>query len=738
MKCRKKLILSVILIMLILPNTVAYASPLEAVGDWISEKVTKFLVNITDEMFYYLAKAGISIDAMVYNTDTVMVPEVYTEDHPAVKYASYTDNAEYGEVENKLKFSFDEDNYYGQVSRPIYTIVKSIAMMAMFCLTYVMGLKLMKGKSASSKLSAKSAISDYLFSMLLIVCMPEILSIANMIVSMITKSLNVSGGSLGLGFVEQFREAALESGNPFNGAIYFGSVALTLWFAVVYLYRNLMMIFLFMFFPIFGLFINGEKTKRVIDGWTWEVMSYLIVPIIDALLLLAVTGLISYGLTGLMALLATACIIPIRGKFRNMIGLGAGKSEMAGFMAVAGVAGLATKGIRGLKDGIGGVVSGAGDVRAANMFGRSNETANNSNNVETSESSVSTVTGINSNRGTNYGMLQGRKLEMPAKVPKNSEESFEAYNLRRQGYSKIAKSTIGMTGGLIGGAMGGAALSLMGTGPMAYGAQVGGALGSLVGEGAGSLGGLGFHDMFYDQIRSKNERANLKSVNAQPTSASSGLPVNAQANTQPTPFESETIKVDVDNLERVTMDVAPINTNASTTMHSDTGALPKGYDTDTFAKDVNSMISKEIDKEIRDKAFTSTMAATGINPVELEQQHNTIAGKYYGDKVNEYEKNGTVITPEIQVNLTKEANNYANEALDINKKLELFKQVGQAEYERQTVGVLYDQLKDSGYSPSMLDNYQDWIKNDIADMIRNDMNSNMRNDFSVSSVDDII
>lgn len=725
---KKKGLLLLVAVLLIFNCSAVYADNGEEPG-FLEKKITDFIVSISDKAFYYLAKNGLSIDAMVHNTDTVKVPKI----------DSYGISNDYEEVENKLKFSFDEDNYYGQISRPIYRVVRSIGLMGMFCLTYIMGLRLVKSNSGSKRITAKSAIEDYVLSMLLIVCMPEILSIANMLVSMITSGINVGSDVIGLGFVGEFRQAALDNGDFWNGVIYFGSVALTLWFGIVYLYRNLILIFLFMFFPIFGLFLNGENTKRIINGWAWETVSHLTVPLIDSLLLLAVTGLINLGLNGLIALIATACIIPLRGKFRCMLGLSAGRAEMVGFATLSGVAGLATRGIGGLKRGIGGIVSGVGDVKAANTFDREFNYAKVGYSATSVDAEESGNVGSIRNVGSSYkvpnfnihpGIIQGRKLEMPAKVPTYSDENILSYNLRRQGYSKIAKATVGMVGGLTGGAVGAAAMSLLGPTPTVYGARIGGEFGSFIGEGLGAAGGLGIHDMFYDSIRARQVQRNTEEMQ-QITS----LPANIQTDTQPVNYKFDA-NVDVNNLDSVTVDFAPINeiTNAGSNM----GTLPKGYDPETFDNDISSMLSEEIEKEIRNKAFNNTIQLTGINPSELQIQHNTIAGNYYKEKISDYSKNGVTITPEIEVSLRNEANIYANNALEVDKKLDLFKRVGQAEYRQQAIGVLYEQLKSNGYSPSMLDSYQDWVKKDIANMLKNDLYNSMDNNYPIMSVDDII
>jgi hypothetical protein len=700
-----------------IPNGIPTEEEMEP-PNFVESYLAKGLVSLGDSMYWAMDKLGLSINAIVYSQDIA------------------------GKEINKLKFTFDNSTIYGRVGKLLYATFKGLALMLMVSILTWIGIKFMTKKSSHNKLIFKQMIQYYVLTMILLFAMPRLLNIFNTLILLICRGL--STGDSGLAFVETLRTTAVTTGRGWDALLYCGSTGLTIWFAFIYAYRNMFMLFLFMYFPIFALFLNGESLKPAFDRWGKEMFSIVSVPLIDAGLLYAVIKLMEFGITGFLAFLFTAFIIPVRGYLRSMVGLGGMKSEIMGFAGLAGLTGLAVAGIRGAKGGIQGIASGIGDKLESRRFGQSggvDEAINadegmtgfsqsNAYKCDTPDAALATSTkGINTSfNGLN---MMRRRLDIPLKMPKNGEDVY-SYNLDRQGNRKILKTLGNMGGSLLGVGVAGAATSLLGpaisTNAMRVGGELGGAVGELTGEyghALATLGGFKFINHAGEELGGSifDKVYNGPKVDlTKKKKASSGNDMVLRNTTQlgnidATATSNDSININIDDLDKVQSDNIE-------ELDSDTGfALNKGADAQSIHQDATEMMDSELEVQIRNEANESAVDLTGIDPRELKKEWEGHVGQKSTKLRQSYSDKGIEISKQVEEEIRKQSETYGHEKVDTFSKLDTFDQVRNMEYNRIAIEKTYEKLKDNGYAASALDDMSMKYKKEIADLIRKDLQS---------------
>ena len=572
-------------------------------ASWGEKVISGIIVGLGKGVEYILSKTGISIDSVVYN-----------------------DNSELPEgTENKLAFSFDDDNTYGNIALTIYELFRNIVLLFMLPILAALGIKVWLKPSTSSNLVWKNTLLTYVISFVLLFIMPTLLKAIHTLILVFVNAFKTSGG---LAFMDVLKENA-ESGHLIDAILFCGGVGLTAWFGIMYAIRNVKLVFLIIIFPVFAAIFNSEKLRQGYENWFKEAASALLINLVDAVLLLILATILSMNLGAFLSLVIASCIIPIRKSFRELLGLSSGgMSEMGGIMAMTGVAGLVSAAGRGIRKGAGQISEGRDDIRESKKYGRAAEKIKSS--MESGGGgSFSAAAPAFAMGGTNdtASFLSGPIVDesgtfaggsstfgtasasgSTAGMSPNAAYTFAQLTsdkLRRQGMKKIRSAGLSMAGGALGGAATGMFASMQGFPAMAYGSRIGGEFGST----AGYLTGLGISEIKKDEFYNEEEKEERRQKEATKMSQAKGEiqqigSVAGEATVMP---------------ERGFIEQKePLPREQS--LPKDVGMNEEGQFTfENVTADMDKYLDDDIKDDIRERARKNAIEQTGINPDVLQR-----------------------------------------------------------------------------------------------------------------------
>ena len=254
-------------------------------------------------------------------------------------------------------------NIYGIVSFAIYSILRVMAavMAAVFIGGRFVG-ALWSTNTENAKKIGIETMKNAFFFFILLVGMPMIIDLLLYVRDMFLYSVNSVGVSL-LGM-----SADSDVGSAFNtiaenspknimiSLVRLASKFLTLYFAFSYIGVALSLVVDVIAFPFVG--ISMLLNPRMLGQWLKNVISQLLVPMIDCILLLIVLlfSVIGGGVAvGFIQLMVLFMLIPARAEFRKVLGLnpsfGMEMAALGGFGATLGLAGAAVKGAASVMGG---------------------------------------------------------------------------------------------------------------------------------------------------------------------------------------------------------------------------------------------------------------------------------------------------------------------------------------------------------------------------------------------------
>lgn len=263
------------------------------------------------------------------------------------------DNIVYGRIAhsgtNYYGFELVKGNPYGIVGAYIYNMFRLICWVMIWCIFMGQLVKgLIFGNSAKTREEAKSSLDKFIMISLFLYLMPYVvdlmiyirdvfLYLINLIASTVSMT-GSDGAAVGLekGIADIFSGMA---DNSWIWAVVFSaSTVLALYFSYVYVGVALGMTIYFCLFPM--VCVMSYTDKNLLNNWFKNVLSALLVPIIDSILLLLPVTVynVVYGqgvhiLAGLLTLMICMMLIPTRRTVGQILGL-----NMGGIGAVAGAA----------------------------------------------------------------------------------------------------------------------------------------------------------------------------------------------------------------------------------------------------------------------------------------------------------------------------------------------------------------------------------------------------------------
>ena len=248
---------------------------------------------------------------------------------------------------NIFSFELRKGNPYGVTGAVAYSVLRSIAYIFMgLQFIYLLAKASFSGYTAKSREELKNAFYTLILNFCLLALMPFFLDIALYIRDVIlyglkevTAQLITGGGSLNLS--DAFYMVSENSGRFVDAVMYLGTVALTIYFACIYVSVAMDMLVCFVVFPITC--VLGKQNKNNLEIWCMNILSDICTPVVDAVLLLVpllTSVMLSNVIAGVQIIQLIMCmlVIPMRGQIKEKLGLGRGGERYGMLGAMTGFA----------------------------------------------------------------------------------------------------------------------------------------------------------------------------------------------------------------------------------------------------------------------------------------------------------------------------------------------------------------------------------------------------------------
>lgn len=231
---------------------------------------------------------------------------------------------------NVFGFELRSGNPYGVTAAVCYSVVRSMVYIFIGILfVFLLAKSAWGGQTGQSREAIKSNLFESAVKFTALALMPYLFDVAIYIrdvalygIKEITGLMITDGATLSLS--NAFLINAERTGRFIDALMYLGTVVLTLFFAVMYIAMAIDLLICFISFPI--LCAMSTKKRDLIGAWKMSVLSDLLTPIIDAILLLIplLTSLmLSDVIEGISIIQLIMCmlILPSRQKIKALLGV---------------------------------------------------------------------------------------------------------------------------------------------------------------------------------------------------------------------------------------------------------------------------------------------------------------------------------------------------------------------------------------------------------------------------------
>lgn len=330
---------------------------------------------------------------------------------------------------NIFSFELRKGNPYGVTGAVAYSVLRSIAYIFMgLKFIYLLAKASFSGYTAKSREELKNTFYTLILNFCLLALMPFFLDTALYIRDVIlyglkevTAQLITGGGSLNLS--DAFYMVSENSGRFVDAVMYLGTVALTIYFACIYVSVAMDMLVCFVVFPITC--VLGKQNKNNLEIWCMNILSDICTPVVDAVLLLVpllTSVMLSNVIAGVRIIQLIMCmlVIPMRGQIKEKLGLGRGGERYGMLGAMTGFA--VGRMIWGrIRAGVGRLKEAYGDAKRSREYGELAKVDQ--------EEEESLVSDYNSRRGYGQdatgGTLAENALTEENHSPSNDSEDFQ-------------------------------------------------------------------------------------------------------------------------------------------------------------------------------------------------------------------------------------------------------------------------------------------------------------------------
>lgn len=231
---------------------------------------------------------------------------------------------------NIFGFEMRSGNPYGVTASVCYAVVRSMAFIFLGVkFVFILAKSAWTGQTGQSREKIKSSIFDTAVKFVMLTLMPYLFDLAIYVRDVILYGIkNVTGTMITNGATLSLSNAFLlnaeRTGRFVDAIMYLGTVVLTLYFAFLYVALAIDLLICFVSFPIM-LFVQSPK-KDLLNNWLMNVLSDLLTPVLDAILLLVplLTSLmLSDVVKGIAIIQLIMCmlIIPSRNRIKMLLGI---------------------------------------------------------------------------------------------------------------------------------------------------------------------------------------------------------------------------------------------------------------------------------------------------------------------------------------------------------------------------------------------------------------------------------
>ena len=231
---------------------------------------------------------------------------------------------------NIFGFEMRSGNPYGVTASVCYAVVRSMAFVFLGVkFVFILAKSAWTGQTGQSREKIKSSIFDTAVKFVMLTLMPYLFDLGIYVRDVILYGIkNVTGIMITNGATLSLSNAFLinaeRTGRFVDAIMYLGTVILTLYFAFIYVALAIDLLICFVSFPIM-LFVHSPK-KDLFNNWLMNVLSDLLTPVLDAILLLVplLTSLmLSDVVKGIAIIQLIMCmlIIPSRNRIKMLLGI---------------------------------------------------------------------------------------------------------------------------------------------------------------------------------------------------------------------------------------------------------------------------------------------------------------------------------------------------------------------------------------------------------------------------------
>ena len=277
---------------------------------------------------------------------------------------------------NIFGFELRKGNPYGVSGAICYSLIRGMAFAFLgIQFTAALAKAAWTGQTAKSREEIKSLFPSTALKFAVLMLMPYLLDVALYIRDVVLYGIKevtgqmITGGAT-LSMSKAFLMNAERSGTFIDALMYLGTVALTIYFMFLYIAVAIDMLICFVGFPI--LCMLHSRKRDLLNGWIMTVLSNILTPMIDAMLLLIplLTSLmLSDTISGVSVIQLIMCllIVPARSRLKGLLGVQS--NERNGFLGAMAMMALARAAVGGVKRGIGKAGEMFGDIKKSQTEG---------------------------------------------------------------------------------------------------------------------------------------------------------------------------------------------------------------------------------------------------------------------------------------------------------------------------------------------------------------------------------
>lgn len=231
---------------------------------------------------------------------------------------------------NIFGFEMRSGNPYGVTASVCYAVLRGMAFIFLGVkFVFLLAKSAWTGQTGQSRERIKSSIYDMGVKFVMLMLMPYLFDLAIYVrdvvlygIKQVTGQMITNGATLSLS--NAFLLNAERTGRFIDAIMYLGTVILTLYFAFIYIALAIDLLICFVAFPIM-MFVQSSK-RDLINNWLMNVLSDLLTPVLDAILLLVplLTSLMLADVVrgiAIIQLIMCMLIIPSRNRIKALLGV---------------------------------------------------------------------------------------------------------------------------------------------------------------------------------------------------------------------------------------------------------------------------------------------------------------------------------------------------------------------------------------------------------------------------------